>query len=133
MQVGNGRLNYINGYVSKDHDSVDVGLGEYVQRGAISPWSAAYRLISENSPCLPEAALRTAQLPEFDGSVSTTTRRYREWRKGLEVLRTMNELKDTELAMLVYSQVTGRAKTLIELIEPEELKSSQALDTIYRL
>ena len=29
VQVGNGRLNYINGYVSKDHDAVDVGLGEY--------------------------------------------------------------------------------------------------------
>ncbi len=27
VQVGNGRLNYINGCVSKDHDSVDVGLG----------------------------------------------------------------------------------------------------------
>ena len=30
IQVGNGRLNYINGYISKDHDTVDVGLGEYV-------------------------------------------------------------------------------------------------------
>ena len=30
VQIGNGRLNYINGYVSKDHDAVDVGLGEYV-------------------------------------------------------------------------------------------------------
>ena len=28
VQVGNGRLNYMNGYVSKDHDAVDVGLGE---------------------------------------------------------------------------------------------------------
>ena len=28
VQTGNGRLNYINGYVSKDHDAVDVGLGE---------------------------------------------------------------------------------------------------------
>ena len=32
IQVGNGRLNYINGYIAKDHDTVDVGLGEYVQR-----------------------------------------------------------------------------------------------------
>ena len=36
VQIGNGRLNYINGYVSKDHDAVDVGLGEYVQSGATS-------------------------------------------------------------------------------------------------
>ena len=77
--------------------------------------------------------LSSIKLPEFDGAVTTSTRRYREWRKGLEVIRTMNELTDTELAMLIYSQVTGRAKTLIELLEPEELKSAQALDTIFRL
>ena len=45
VQVGNGRLNYINGYVSKDHDAVDVGLGEYAQKGATAPWLAAYRLL----------------------------------------------------------------------------------------
>ena len=28
VQVGNGRLNYINGYVAKDHAAADVGLGE---------------------------------------------------------------------------------------------------------
>ena len=33
VQVGNGRLNYINGYVSKDHDALDVGMGEYSQKG----------------------------------------------------------------------------------------------------
>ena len=60
VQVGNGRLNYINGYVSKDHDAVDVGLGEYVQKGATSSWLAAYRLLSKGSPCIPEVAIRMA-------------------------------------------------------------------------
>ncbi len=41
VQVGNGRLNYINGYVSKDHDSVDVALGEYVQKGATAPMACS--------------------------------------------------------------------------------------------
>ncbi len=36
VQIGNGRLNYISGYVSKDHDAVDVGLGEYVQKNSTS-------------------------------------------------------------------------------------------------
>jgi hypothetical protein len=31
VQIGNGRLNYINGYVSKDADAVDVGLVEQEQ------------------------------------------------------------------------------------------------------
>ena len=70
VQVGNGRLNYINGYVSKDHDAVDVGLGEYVQKGATAPWLAAYRLLCKGSPCIPEVAIRMAQLPDFERSYS---------------------------------------------------------------
>ena len=70
MQIGNGRLNYINGYVSKDHDAVDVGLGEYVQKDATSSWLAAYRLLCKGSPGLPEVAIRMAQLSEFERSYS---------------------------------------------------------------
>ena len=70
VQVGNGRLNYINGYVAKDHDSVDVGLGEYVQKKTVTPWLASYRLLSKSTPGIPEVAIRMAQLPEFDRSYS---------------------------------------------------------------
>ena len=68
VQIGNGRLNYINGYVSKDHDAVDVGLGEYVQKDSTSSWLAAYRLLCKSSPCLPEVAIRMAQFSEFERS-----------------------------------------------------------------
>ena len=49
VQVGNGRLNYINGYVSKDHDAVDVGLGEYVAKDTTAPWLASFRLLSKSA------------------------------------------------------------------------------------
>ena len=68
VQVGNGRLNYINGYVSKDHDAVDVGLGEYCQNNATAPWLAAYRLLSKSTPCMPEVAIRLAHLSEWERS-----------------------------------------------------------------
>ena len=68
LQVGNGFLNYINGYVAKDHDAVDVGLGEYTQRNATTSWLATYRLLSKSSPGLPEVAIRMAHLSEFDRS-----------------------------------------------------------------
>jgi len=68
VQIGNGRLNYISGYIAKDHDAVDVGLGEYVQKNACSSWLAAYRLLSQSTPCIPEAAIRLAQLSEFERS-----------------------------------------------------------------
>ena len=50
VQIGNGRLNYINGYVVKDHDAVGVGLGEYVQASSAAPWLASYRLLSKSTP-----------------------------------------------------------------------------------
>ena len=53
VQVGNGRLNYINGYVSKDHDAVDVGLGECCQKESTAPWLAACRQLSKSSPVYP--------------------------------------------------------------------------------
>ena len=68
VQVGNGRLNYINGYVAKDHDAVDVGMGEYRQKCATAPWLATYRLLSKSSPCIPEVAIRMASLTEFERS-----------------------------------------------------------------
>ena len=59
VQIGNGRLNYINGYVKKDHDAVEVGLGEYLQRNACSSWLSTCRLLCKSSPRLPEVAIVT--------------------------------------------------------------------------
>ena len=54
VQIGNGRINYISGYVAKDHDAVDVGFGEYVQKSASSPWLCTYRLLAKSTPGIPE-------------------------------------------------------------------------------
>jgi hypothetical protein len=68
VQIGNGRLNYINGYVSKDHDAVDVRLGKYVQKNASKPWLAAYRSMSKSAPCIPEVVIRKAQMSDMERS-----------------------------------------------------------------
>ena len=70
VQIGNGRINYISGYVSKDHDAVDVGMGEYVQKDAMTSWLATFRLLSKGTPCIPEVAIKMAQLSEFERSYS---------------------------------------------------------------
>ena len=36
----------------------------------MSSWLAAYRLLSKSTPCLPEVAIRMAQLSEFERSYS---------------------------------------------------------------
>ena len=60
------------GFPWEDHDAVDVGLGEYVQREATAPWLATYRLLKKSSPCIPEVAIRMASLSEFERSYSHT-------------------------------------------------------------
>ena len=50
VQVGNGRLRYINGYVAKGHDAVDVGLGEYAQKGATAPLACHVSTSQQEQP-----------------------------------------------------------------------------------
>ena len=53
VQVGSGRLNYINGYVAKDHDAVDVSLGEYVRKDATAPGSPRIGSSARAAPVFP--------------------------------------------------------------------------------
>ena len=53
--------------------------------------------------------LANVHIPDFDGSEMNTVRQHREWRKSVDIMKLLNNLNDTELAMLVYSQVKGRA------------------------
>ena len=50
VQVGNGRLNYINGYVYEDHDAVDVGLGEYVRKRSHRPMACGVSAPLQGQP-----------------------------------------------------------------------------------
>jgi len=51
VQYGTGRLNYINGYTAKAHDSLDFRLSELQSD---SRWRLTYRLLCKASPCIPE-------------------------------------------------------------------------------
>ena len=73
MQVCKGRVNYISGYVSKNHDAVDVGLAEYVRNDTTGPWLATYRLLARSFPCIPEVAIRLADLSELEKSYTQVT------------------------------------------------------------
>ena len=41
-----------------------------MQKNAVSSWLATYRLLSKATPCIPEVAIRMAQLSEFERSYS---------------------------------------------------------------
>ena len=54
VQYGSGYLNYINGYTTKAHDSLDFRLSELSRTGEQSRWRMTYRLLCKASPCIPE-------------------------------------------------------------------------------
>ena len=62
----------ITGHVSKDHDAVDVGLGEYVAKDTTAPWLSSFRLLSKSTPGIPEVAVRMASCTEFETSFAHT-------------------------------------------------------------
>ena len=54
VQVGAGGLNYINGYTSKAHDSLDFRPKDWASGGPSTRWKMTYRLLCKASPCVPE-------------------------------------------------------------------------------
>ena len=77
--------------------------------------------------------LSNIKIPEFEGGVSTSVRRYSEWRTKFDIIQDLSDLTNSEMAVLLYSQVTGRPKMLIEVISPEDLRDGTALNMIYRI
>ena len=62
------------------------------------------------------------KIPPFEGTQNTTTRQYKEWRKSIAMIKQLNGLEDKDVAMLMFSQLTGRAKELIEILELEDFR-----------
>ena len=54
IQYGEGFLNYINGYTSKASDCLDFRLTEHTRKGENYKWRMCYRLLCQQSPCVPE-------------------------------------------------------------------------------
>ena len=87
----------------------------------------------DSGPRRARLLLSQVKLPEFDGAVGTSTKKYREWRKAVEVIRSLNQLSDVELGLIIFSQVTGRAKELIEVLDSADLRREDARDHLRHL
>ena len=62
IQYGSGFLNYINGYVSKCTDCLDFRLSEHIRSEENYKWRMVYRLLCQQSPCVPEIYAQFASL-----------------------------------------------------------------------
>ena len=77
--------------------------------------------------------LASVRIPNFEGAQNTSAKLYREWRKDLSLIQKLNSLTDTEVAMLLLSQLKGRAKDLIELLEVEDFEKTDVLALIWKV
>ena len=59
----------------------------------------------------PKHGLATLRLDEFRGGRETTTHQYRSWRKQVLITQRLHGLSDPELALVMYTQVKGRARS----------------------
>ena len=79
----------------------------------------------------PRTAVSTVKLEEFRGGRETTTHQYRAWRKQAVITQELYGLTDAELALIIYSQVRGRARQLLEVLEVSDLKRPDGLATVW--
>ena len=70
-------------------------------------------------------------LDEFSGGQSVSA--HRTWKKSVKIQKEVNGLPDTELALLIYSQVKGKAKSALEILEVDELQSPEGLAMVWSI
>ena len=85
---------------------------------------------SGHKPC---GALATLKLEEFRGGRETTTHQYRAWKKQTMITQKLYGLSDAELALIIYTQVRGRAKQLLEILEVADLEKPDGSDMVWKI
>ena len=81
----------------------------------------------------PKHGLSTLQLDEFRGGRETTTHQYRSWRKQVQIVQRLHGLTDPEMALVLYTQVKGRAKQLLEVLELSDLEKPGGLVMVWSI
>ena len=73
VQIGNGFLNYINGYAAKASDALNFSMRDHLSKDKPSPWLTAYRMLCKRSVAVPELYHELAGLPQMVRSFATAT------------------------------------------------------------
>ena len=81
----------------------------------------------------PRGVLASLKLEEFRGGRETTTRQYRAWKKQTVITQKLYGLTDAELALIIYTQVRGRAKQLLEILEVTDLEKPDGLEMVWKI
>ena len=77
--------------------------------------------------------LGALKVPPFNGDVTVSTYQYKQWREQIQLLMDITTADRREIAQLLFTQLSGRAKGLIRFLKPAHLQFPSALDWIWQV
>ena len=77
--------------------------------------------------------LSTIKLEEFTGGSGTSAYQYRTWKKETLITQDLNGISDSELAIVIYKQVKGKAKQLLSILELSDLRGENGLEMVWSI
>ena len=78
-------------------------------------------------------ALANIKLEDVAGGKSGTTHQCREWKKDVRIKKKLNDITDQQLALLIYTQVTGKAKALLTVLSEEDVDAEDSLVLVWQI
>ena len=132
---------------SSDRDAVSVAsepspsVGEHSGEGESPVWPVL-RAIAETQRDMaarltgggePKRNLANIRLDEFSGGADVSARAYRMWKKSVFAKARLHKLTDSELALVIYTEVKGKAKELLEILEISDLERPDGLDMVWQI
>ena len=76
----------------------------------------------EDDNGLRSRTISNTRLAEFHGGRSVTSYEYNQWKMYVAVAKEVYQLSNTEIALLIYTQVRGEANHLLQILEIEDLR-----------
>jgi len=77
--------------------------------------------------------LTKIQVDDFFGGPSVTAHQYRMLKKSVLAMKRLHGLADPEMALVLYSQVQGKAKQQLEILEVDDLDQDDGRDMVWRI
>ena len=77
--------------------------------------------------------LANIRLDEFYGGTGVSARTYRMWKKSVLAKARLHRLTDSELALVIYTEVKGKAKELLEILEISDLEGPDGLEMVWQI
>ena len=73
VQLGDGYLNYIDGYTSKEKDALNSSMKEHLSKDRPSPWPTAFRMLCKRATAVLELYHELARESQMVRSFQATT------------------------------------------------------------